>query len=232
MDLNDVESIRFNALGGADNIVVSDLSSTDITEVNVNLAGSTGTGDGQADRVVANATSDDDVVLVTGDASGTSVLGLAAQVNITGAESALDKVVISLGAGDDVLEASGLAANGIGLVADGGIGNDVIVGGAGNDTLLGGDGDDVIIGGGGIDVIDGGAGDDVIIQGGGSLTVMNFDEGDQIFLGGSKTAVDLASAMANAKESDGNVVLDFGGGDTITLMNFQLASLSSDSFLL
>ena len=33
MDLNDVERIDFRALGGADNIVVGDLSGTDVTEV-------------------------------------------------------------------------------------------------------------------------------------------------------------------------------------------------------
>ena len=31
MDLNDVEQIQFNALGGADNVVVNDLSGTDVT---------------------------------------------------------------------------------------------------------------------------------------------------------------------------------------------------------
>ena len=39
MDLNDVEGIDFNALGGADTITVNDLSGTDVTEVNLNLAG-------------------------------------------------------------------------------------------------------------------------------------------------------------------------------------------------
>jgi hypothetical protein len=38
MDSNDVEKITFNALGGADNAVVNDLSGTDVTEVSVNLA--------------------------------------------------------------------------------------------------------------------------------------------------------------------------------------------------
>ena len=31
MDLNDVEAIDFNALGGADTIAVNDLSGTDVT---------------------------------------------------------------------------------------------------------------------------------------------------------------------------------------------------------
>src|SRR5262249_2391533 len=46
MDLNDVERIDFNALGGADNVTMNDLSGTDVTEVNVNLALAGGGGDG------------------------------------------------------------------------------------------------------------------------------------------------------------------------------------------
>ncbi len=38
MDLNDVEGIDYNALGGADIVVVNDLSGTDVVEVNTNLA--------------------------------------------------------------------------------------------------------------------------------------------------------------------------------------------------
>jgi hypothetical protein len=52
MDLNDVESIDFNALGGADTVVVNDLSGTDATEINLNLASAVGGGDAQADPVV------------------------------------------------------------------------------------------------------------------------------------------------------------------------------------
>ena len=38
MDLNNVEQIHFNALGGADNITVNDLTGTDVTQVTINLA--------------------------------------------------------------------------------------------------------------------------------------------------------------------------------------------------
>ena len=38
MDLDDVERIDFNALGGADNIVVGDLTGTDVTQVGLDLA--------------------------------------------------------------------------------------------------------------------------------------------------------------------------------------------------
>jgi Ca2+-binding RTX toxin-like protein len=165
MDLNDTESITFNALGGADNIVVNDLSGTDVSEVKINLAAAGGAGDGAADTIVINATNGDDVVIVTDDGSGgVMILGLAATVKIAGFEAGNDRIIINGLAGDDVIEASGLGAGSIQFTGNGGAGNDVIVGGAGNDTLLGGDGDDVLLGGGGIDVIDGGPGDDVEIQ--------------------------------------------------------------------
>ena len=164
MDLNDVQVITFKALGGADVIVVNDLSGTDVTSVNVDLAAAGGGGDGAADLVIANGTSGDDVALVVGDANGVSLLGLAAQLNITGAEAASDRLTVHVLAGDDVVEASGLAATGIQLTADGGADNDVLIGGDGNDVLLGGDGDDVLLGGPGIDVLDGGTGDNVVIQ--------------------------------------------------------------------
>jgi Ca2+-binding RTX toxin-like protein len=166
MDLNGVEQIDFQALGGADTVTVNDLSGTDVAEVNIDLAGvpGSGAGDGQADTVVVDGTSGDDVAAVVGDASGVSVLGLAARVNITGTEPANDRLTVNTLAGDDVVEASGLAAGAIQLTADGGDGNDVLIGSAGNDTLRGGAGDDVLIGGPGQDILDGGPGDNTLFQ--------------------------------------------------------------------
>ncbi|HEX6987266.1 MAG TPA: calcium-binding protein [Planctomycetaceae bacterium] len=164
MDLNDVEGIDFNALGGADTVVINDLSGTDVVEIDLNLAAAGGGGDAQPDTVIVNGTSGDDVALVVGDASGVSVLGLAAQVNVTGGEVANDRLVVNALAGDDVVEASGLSG-GLKLTADGGADNDVLIGSVLDDLLLGGDGDDVLIGGLGLDVLDGGPGDDVEIQG-------------------------------------------------------------------
>src|SRR5262249_9167979 len=42
MDLNDVERVDVNALGGADAITVNDLTGTDLTEVNLNLSAGAG----------------------------------------------------------------------------------------------------------------------------------------------------------------------------------------------
>jgi Ca2+-binding RTX toxin-like protein len=166
MDVNDVERVDFNALGGADTVTVNDLSGTDVTKVNLNLAGTPGgAGDGQADAVIVNGTNGDDVATVVGDGSGVAVSGLAALVNITGAEAANDLLTINAQAGDDVVQASGLLAGAIRLQADGGNGDDVLIGGVGADTLLGGAGDDVLIGGPGQDILDGGPGDNIVIQG-------------------------------------------------------------------
>lgn len=164
MDLNDLEKITYNALGGADNVNVHDLSGTDVADVNVNLAAFGGAGDGAADTVIVFGTSGDDVALVVGDAAGVQVIGLASMVTISGSEAANDRVVVNALAGDDVVEGSGLAVGAIQLVADGGIGSDVLIGGDGIDTFFGSDGDDVLIGGEGIDVLDGGTGDNIVIQ--------------------------------------------------------------------
>jgi Ca2+-binding RTX toxin-like protein len=164
MDLDDTERVEFNALGGADIITVGDMSGTDLTEASLNLASGAG-GDGQQDQVIVTGTGGDDVLVLSGNASGTSVVGLAARVSIGGAEAANDRVVVNALAGDDTVEASGLTGGALQLTADGGDGADVLVGGDGADVLLGGAGDDVLIGGPGLDVLDGGPGNNVLIQG-------------------------------------------------------------------
>jgi Ca2+-binding RTX toxin-like protein len=223
MDLNDMESVDFNALGGADTIRIGDLSGTDLTEVNVNLAAFGGAADGAADNVIASATNGDDVIQVVANGTGAAVLGLAAQINISGVETANDRLTINGQAGNDVIEASGVAAGSIQLTLDGGAGDDIIIGGAGNDILIGGDGDDVLIGGGGIDTFVAGAGDDIEIQS---------------FVSGSGDVVDLRAfgvsfdwLMAHAASVEGNVVFDMGQQE-ITLRDVGLSSLQQDDFLL
>jgi len=227
MDLNDVERIDFNALGGVDNVVVNDLSGTDVAEVNVNLAAAGGGGDGSSDVVTVGATSGDDVAVISGGAGGLSVLGLAARLNVTGAEGALDQLHVSAGDGDDVIDGSGVAAGSIKLVLDGGEGNDVLLGSAGDDVLIGGPGDDILIGNGGNDTFIAGPGADVVIQG----FAAGAGSEDVIDLRGIAGAQDFASLMAHASDVDGNAVLDLGG-EHVTLENVSVASLHSDDFLL
>ncbi|MBR0716797.1 calcium-binding protein [Bradyrhizobium liaoningense] len=164
MDLNGVERIEFNALGGADTINVNDLTGTSVNEVDLDL----GAGDGAADTVVLNATAGDDVITVTNNNGVVTVTGLKEEVKISNF-GAGDRLVINGLGGDDVITASGLGNSGLQLTANGGDGDDILIGSAGNDVLSGGNGDDVLIGGGGIDVLDGGPGSNVVINGGGAI---------------------------------------------------------------
>ena len=158
MDLNDVESIVARVLGGTDNVVVDDLSGTDVVNVAAELGGG---ADG--DNVVVNATNGDDVATVVGAGSTAQVAGLSSLVSVSGAGVG-DRLTVNALAGDDVIDASAVTANAILLTLAGGDGDDVLIGGAGDDVLQGGPGDDVLIGGPGSDVIDGGAGDNVVID--------------------------------------------------------------------
>src|SRR5215211_3303492 len=215
MDLNDVERIDFNALGGADNIVVNDLSGTDVTEINTSLAATGGAGDAAEDNVFVKGTAGDDVALVAGDASGVSVVGLAARVNMTGAEAANDRLTVDTRDGADVVEASGLTADAIQLTVNGGAGDDILIGGDGNDTLNGGPGDDVLIGGPGIDILDGGDGDNVVIQLVGGDTVT------------SATPADKEWLASHVRIVDGKTVLDVHGKQH-TLPRADLSQLIRD----
>jgi Ca2+-binding RTX toxin-like protein len=164
MDLNSIETIEVNALGGADTLTVNDLTGTGVKNVKLDLASppGSGAGDGQADTIIINATSSDDVISVSGSGGVITISGLAETVTISGAEAANDRLVINGLGGDDVIDASGLS--GIQLTANGGDGADVLIGSPGDDNLLGGAGDDVLIGGAGNDFLDGGSGGNVVIQ--------------------------------------------------------------------
>jgi serralysin len=135
-------------------------------------------------------------------------------------------------------------------------GDDLLDGDGGNDTLLGGDDNDTLIGNFGFDSLDGGAGDDSLegstgndtVTGGGGSDVFVFALGggadiytdfaagagtdDAIELSGFGTAFDeYAEVLAAASQQDANVVIDFGTGDVITLLNTNLADLHQDDFL-
>ena len=124
MDLDDVESIDFRALGGADNIVEGDLSGTDVTQVGLDLSGPAGGGDGQADTITVNGTNGDDVFGASGDAGGINVFGLQATVSILSPEQANDQLTLNALGGADTSDATALEADGIQLTMNGGLGAD------------------------------------------------------------------------------------------------------------
>jgi Ca2+-binding RTX toxin-like protein len=160
-----------------------------------------------------------DAVKLTSAGTQTVISGLHATVAVDHGET-LDTLSFSAGAGNDRIDASGVAAGGPVLALNGGDGNDRITGSAGDDVLDGGAGNDVLIGGGGHDVFVNGE------------TVMNFDAAhDQLDLRGVASGQSADWVIGHAHDAQGNVVFDFGT-TTITLVGESVAQLhASDLFL-
>ncbi|HEX2230114.1 MAG TPA: hypothetical protein VHM64_23510, partial [Candidatus Binatia bacterium] len=128
MDLDHVEIIELNALGGADTITVNDLSGTDMDKIGINLAVG-GIGDGLSDMVIVNATeSDNTEITVSGSGDFAVVKGLHARVEVGGADAGNDSLIINSLGGNDRIDASAFT----GVIQLG------LAGGNGEDTILGG----------------------------------------------------------------------------------------------
>lgn len=110
MDMAGVESVDFNALGGVDSIRVGDLSGTDVTRTNLDLAAAIGGSatDLVADRITVNGTDGDDNIAVTGNGSGADVSGLASTVSVTHADP-FDGLALDTRAGSDNVAVAGVA---------------------------------------------------------------------------------------------------------------------------
>jgi Ca2+-binding RTX toxin-like protein len=221
MDLNGIEHIQLNALGGADNITVNDLSETGVTQVAIDLASppGSGTGDLAADSVTVNATKGDDVIEVQGRGGSLTVAGLSELVTISGSE-AIDALVVAAGNGNDTLSAAMLFAN-TALTLDGGAGNDTIIGSQGADQLLGGDGNDVVTGGRGNDTALLGNGNDTFIwnPGDGSDTVEGQAGTDTLVFNGAnineRMDISANGQRVRLTRDVGNIVMDLNGVEHI-----------------
>jgi Ca2+-binding RTX toxin-like protein len=170
MNLDDVERITTNALGGADSAVVNDMRGTDLKNTVFDLEAAIGgnAGDGQPDSVTVNGTNGNDTVNIAANAGAVDVTGLAAAVKVEHSEAANDSLIVNALSGTDTVNAGlGLAAL-IKLAVDGGANNDTINGGDGNDTLRGGAANDAI---------DGNRGDDTGLLGAGEDS-FTWDPGD------------------------------------------------------
>jgi Ca2+-binding RTX toxin-like protein len=109
MDTDGVEIVDDNPLGGADNITVNDLTGTDVTQTNLDLAGTLGgnAGDGAGDAVVVNGTNGDDNINVAGNGSGADVSGLATAVSVKHADQD-DSLSVNTRAGTNRVSANGV----------------------------------------------------------------------------------------------------------------------------
>ena len=115
MSTDDFEIVDFNALGGPDSITVNDLSGTDVTQTNLDLAAALGGNapDGQLDSVVVNGTDGVDDINIAGNGSGADVTGLATAVSIKHADPSdadpSDSLTVNTLAGADNVNVAGVA---------------------------------------------------------------------------------------------------------------------------
>lgn len=127
--------------------------------------------------------------------------------NLTRTNGSIEKVLnfenISAGDGAQTLAGTSTANN-----IDGGAGSDVINGGAGSDTLTGGTGDDVF-------VFSSGDGQDVIAD--------FLPPRDSIQVNGEVLDPNALPSGVTAADQGSDVLISYGSGDTILLVNTSLA---------
>ena len=112
--------------------------------------------------------------------------------------------------------------------------DDSITGSNGNDTLLGNGGADYLAGGLGNDSLNGGAGADSF---GYNTTsddgdvINGFTTNETIYILGGDTNFDtFAELMAAASNAGANTVINFGSGNTLTIVGHNMAALSASNF--
>jgi hypothetical protein len=119
-------------------------------------------------------------------------------------------------------------------------GQDIVTinGAAGGENITATDIADVIVAGAGTDTLTGGTGDDTFIYqvGDGTDTIIDFVAGaatdDRIDVSDFGAAFDtLAEIQAAATDNGANTTIDFGGGDTLTLLNVNKGNLHDDDFI-
>ena len=118
MDLNGVERVDFNALGGSDTAVIDDLAGTDVKVVNINLQAGAGGSDLVADSVIVNGTAGNDTIDISGAGTSAVVVGLHAQVNINGIDGTLDTLTVNGQGGNDTISTANLPADVIQLTIE------------------------------------------------------------------------------------------------------------------
>jgi Ca2+-binding RTX toxin-like protein len=236
MDLDDVEHVGFDAVGGADTVTVTDLAGTDAESVDVDLNAFGGGGDGQIDTVIARGSDGDDTFGASSSPGGVHVSGLSAIVNVVGGELVNDSANVEGGLGSDTLRYSGTPGDDeIALVANGAaaavttpgaaridsmVESVLVLGLAGADTMSGtgdlaplttitmdgGDGPDSLRGGNGADLMLGGDGDD-LIDGNQGLDTALMGSGDDHFQWDPGDGNDVVEGQTGAD------VLDFNGSN-------------------
>ncbi|WP_157771973.1 calcium-binding protein [Ralstonia solanacearum] len=105
----------------------------------------------------------------------------------------------------------------------GGWGNNILIGGVGNETLVGGNGDSTLVAGVGNDMLQAGSGNNTYVyaQGDGAAAIdsSRVQSSSQNVL--QLTGYNQSNLQA-LRQDGNNLILDFGGGDTVKLTDFFL----------
>jgi len=102
MDMDGVERLDLDALGGVDTIRIDDMSGTDLRRADIDLGGA----DGAGDVLTVNGTAHDDRVRVVSDGASVDVKGLQPLTHITGSEPT-DQLKINTLDGNDRVNVDG-----------------------------------------------------------------------------------------------------------------------------
>jgi Ca2+-binding RTX toxin-like protein len=210
MHLNSVERIEVNAIGGADNIHVHDMTGTGVQQVAIDLAGFGGTPDDVTDIVTVDGTQGNDHITVSSAAGVVSIVGLPADVTVSHGETK-DIIAINAGDGNDTINAAGVEDGSSKLTIDGGNGDDTITGGHGSDLIFGSDGHDILKGNEGNDTLDGGSQDDVLTGGQGDDTLIGGDGADTFNYTGTLDGHDVIADFSGSQGDRLNLTKLFDG---------------------
>lgn len=115
-----------------------------------------------------------------------------------------------------------------------GTASDVVDGGTGRDRLIGGAQSDVLAGGADHDRLTGHGGRDLFVfkvsDGADTITDFKHQQHDQIELDGLSNAGTFADLAALMHQDGKDTVIDFGGGDVLTLHNVEADHLAKGDF--
>ncbi|SEP55659.1 calcium-binding protein [Thalassovita taeanensis] len=199
------EATLFNFTNGAD----TDTGTSAADDLNLLNGNDVFAAAGGAD-IINGAAGDDSI---QGDAGNDTLIG-------SGGNDTLDG-----GADNDVLN----GGNDLDVL-NGGVGNDTLSGGRDADTLDGGADNDVLEGGAGADMLTGGSGADVFVFNttSGQDTVTDFENGVDSFDVQALGVTGMADMTLTQVDAD--VLVDLGGGNTVTIENFDLADIDLADF--
>ena len=193
-----------------------------------------------AGRVVYDFAQNPDPILVIWDSGGTDTLDCSGYstnqlINLTaGSYSNIGYLTYNVAIAFNCTVENAIGGTGADTI-NGNSANNVLQGGNGADTIDGADGNDTLNGGAGNDTIWGGAGDDTFVYSPGADTIKDFTVGaggvDEIDLRGVTGVSSLADVLARATQSGAHTVINFGGGNTLTLENINRNNLVDSDFL-